>query len=341
MIQVQNLSKYFGPVIAVDRISFAVGQGEIVGFLGGNGAGKSTTMRILTGYLPATSGIAKVAGYDVMLESTQVRQNIGYLPESVPLYPEMRVDEYITFRAKLKGMTRSDRIRRTEYCLERCRLMTVRRRLLGTLSKGYRQRVGLADAMIANPPIFILDEPTSGLDPTQIRETLALLKELGENHTILLSTHILPEVEAICERVIMIANGRIVLNQRLDEIEADSAILVEARAPEAAMLHALQGIKGIESVKSRGEKEGVALFEIRTLENQDLREVVGHTIATKGWSIRRLERKSRSLENAFFEAMHTVDPLQFQQQADAKATVSASAPATSAAPASEAITEKQ
>ena len=228
MIEVENLCKFFGPIMAIDRVSFQVGQGEVVGFLGLNGAGKTTTMRILTSYLPATSGVARVAGHDVMLESTQVRQSIGYLPESVPLYPEMRVDEYITYRAKLKGMPRAERKKRVDYCLERCRLVTVRRRLLGTLSKGYRQRVGLADAMIHNPPILILDEPTSGLDPQQIRETLALLKELGQSHTILLSTHILSEVEAICERVIIIAGGRVGLNQRLDEIESENVILLEA-----------------------------------------------------------------------------------------------------------------
>ena len=250
MIQVENLSKYFGPVMAVDRLSFSVGRGEIVGFLGLNGAGKTTTMRILTSYLPATSGVARVAGYDVMLESTGVRQNIGYLPESVPLYPEMRVEEYIHFRARLKGVTRADRNKRVEYCLERCRLVTVRRRLIGTLSKGYRQRVGLADAMIHNPPILILDEPTAGLDPQQIRETLALLKELGENHTILLSTHILSEVEAICERVIIIANGRIGLNQRLDEIESENVILLEARGQADKMPQTLQGVPGILSVKA-------------------------------------------------------------------------------------------
>src|SRR6516162_3800677 len=239
MIQVENLSKYFGPVMAIDRISFVVGQGEIVGFLGLNGAGKTTTMRILTSYLPATSGVARVAGFDVMLQSTEVRRNIGYLPESVPLYPEMRVDEYINFRAKLKGVPRSERSKRVEYCMDRCRLVTVRRRLIGTLSKGYRQRVGLADSMIHNPPILILDEPTAGLDPQQIRETLAMLKELGQNHTILLSTHILSEVEAICERVIIISTGRIGLNQRLDEIESENVILLEARGPADKVTHAL------------------------------------------------------------------------------------------------------
>jgi ABC-2 type transport system ATP-binding protein len=320
MIQVQNVTKNFGPIQALDRISFSVGKGEIVGFLGGNGAGKSTTMRILTGYLPASSGIARVAGYDVMLQSTEVRRNIGYLPESVPLYPEMRVDEYIDFRAKLKGVSRSDRIRRVEYCMERCRLRTVRRRLLGTLSKGYRQRVGLADAMIANPPILILDEPTSGLDPQQIRETLALLKELGQNHTILLSTHILSEVEAICERVIIIASGRIALNQRLDEIEADRSILLEARGPADPMLHVLQGIKGILSVKVRAIEDGVAAFDIVTANNQDLSETISHAITGKGWTLRRLEFKTRQLSDAFFDVMRIEDPLKYPQQiADAAA----------------------
>src|SRR5438105_6711874 len=197
MISVQNLSKYFGPVMAIDRVSFEVEQGEIVGFLGPNGAGKTTTMRILTTYLPATSGVARVAGHDVMTESMEVRRNIGYLPESVPLYPEMRVEEYLDYRAKLKGVERKRRQERTEYCLDRCRIREVRRRLIGTLSKGYRQRVGLADTMLHDPVILILDEPTAGLDPLQIRETLALIRELGQTHTILLSTHILSEVAAV------------------------------------------------------------------------------------------------------------------------------------------------
>src|SRR5437660_9288825 len=191
MIQVDNLTKYFGPILAVDHISFQVAESEIVGFLGPNGAGKTTTMRILTTFLPATSGIARVAGFDVMTQSMDVRRNIGYLPESVPLYPEMRVEEYLAYRAKLKGVERRQRQQRIDYCLERCRIREVRRRLIGTLSRGYRQRVGLADAMVHEPAILIMDEPTAGLDPIQIRETLALIKELGRQHTILLSTHIL------------------------------------------------------------------------------------------------------------------------------------------------------
>lgn len=342
MIQVDNLTKYFGPVMAVDRISFQVDAGEIVGFLGPNGAGKTTTMRILTGYLPATSGIAKVAGYDVMLESTQVRQNIGYLPESVPLYPEMRVEEYLSFRAKLKGMNRAERAHRLEYCLERCRLVTVRRRLLGTLSKGYRQRVGLADAMIHSPAILILDEPTAGLDPLQIRETLALIKELSGKHTILLSTHILSEVEAICERVVIIANGRLGLNQRLDEIESESLILVEARGPADGMTHMLQGIKGITEVKARGTDDGIARFEVRTEEEKDLREEVSKGIAAKGWTVRRLERKTRRLEDAFFDVLRAQDPLKQPMPApEPPKPEPAPAPTSAATPASESITEKQ
>ncbi len=337
MIQVENLCKFFGPIMAIDRISFSVGQGEVVGFLGLNGAGKTTTMRILTSYLPATSGVARVAGYDVMLQSTQVRQNIGYLPESVPLYPEMRVDEYITFRAKLKGMDRAERNKRVDYCLERCRLVTVRRRLLGTLSKGYRQRVGLADAMIHNPPILILDEPTSGLDPQQIRETLALLKELGESHTILLSTHILTEVEAICERVIIIASGRVGLNQRLDEIESENIILVEARGPSEQMTHMLQGLPGIQSIKMKSVDDGVASFEIRTAEDRDLREEVSEAIAKKHWTLRRLERKSRKLADAFFDVLRVDDPLRNVQPATAEVKSETVPPSDAPAPASEAI----
>jgi len=309
--------------MAIDRISFVVGQGEIVGFLGLNGAGKTTTMRILTSYLPATSGVARVAGFDVMLQSTDVRRNIGYLPESVPLYPEMRVEEYLNFRAKLKGVRRTERGKRVEYCLERCRLVTVRRRLIGTLSKGYRQRVGLADSMIHNPPILILDEPTAGLDPQQIRETLAMLKELGQNHTILLSTHILSEVEAICERVIIISTGRIGLNQRLDEIESENVILLEARGPADKVTHALQGVHGIVSVQPKPVEDGVASFEIRTSEDEDVREEVSRAVTGKGWSIRRLERKSRRLADAFFDVLRVEDPLKYPEQPDGTKTPTA------------------
>ncbi len=309
MIYVDKLTKYFGPVLAVDNISFQVDKGEIVGFLGPNGAGKTTTMRILTTYLPATSGIARVAGFDVMTQSIDVRRNIGYLPESVPLYPEMRVEEYLDYRAKLKGISRKDRRGRLDFCLDRCRLREVRRRLIGTLSRGYRQRVGLADTMVHDPAILIMDEPTAGLDPLQIRETLALIKELGQEHTILLSTHILSEVETICERVIIINAGRIGLSQDLDSLEAQAQILLEVKGPSDAVRNALRDVHGVVQVTPMGTGDGFSSFEVRTSENQDLREALSKVMTDKDWLVRRLDRKHRSLEDAFFDVLRAEDPL--------------------------------
>jgi ABC-2 type transport system ATP-binding protein len=314
MIQVDKLTKYFGPVLAVDQVSFEVGAGEVVGFLGPNGAGKTTTMRILTSYLPATSGIAKVAGYDVMMQSMDVRRNIGYLPESVPLYPEMRVEEYLVYRAKLKGVGRKERPARIEYCLERCRIREVRRRLLGTLSKGYRQRVGLADALVHDPPILIMDEPTAGLDPIQIRETLAFIKELGENHTILLSTHILSEVEAVCERVIIINAGRIGFSRNLADLERTAVILLEVRGPTDGVAAALRGVSGVSQVEAEPMEDGVAAFEVRAHEDRDLREALAQAVTRKGWALRRLERQRQRLEDAFFDVLRREDPLKEGQE---------------------------
>jgi ABC-2 type transport system ATP-binding protein len=309
MIDVSRLTKYFGPVMAIDNVTFQVDRGEIVGFLGPNGAGKTTTMRILTSYLPATSGIAKVAGYDVMTESMDVRRHIGYLPESVPLYTEMRVEEYLDFRAKLKGVGRKERPQRLAYCIDRCRIREVRRRLIGTLSKGYRQRVGLADAMIHDPDILILDEPTTGLDPVQIRETLALIQELGESHTVLLSTHILAEVEAICERVIIINSGRVSLSRSLAELEAQSVTVLEVRGPAEQVAGALRGTDGVVGVTVRPLSDGVSRFEVRTAEGRDLREALSAKVLHKGWGLRRLELHRRSLEEAFFDVLREENPL--------------------------------
>ncbi|HZT83093.1 MAG TPA: ABC transporter ATP-binding protein [Gemmataceae bacterium] len=220
MISVQNLTKYYNDYAAVRDVSFEVERGQVVGFLGPNGAGKTTTMRILAGFLTATSGRASVAGYDVFWQPLEVRRRIGYLPESCPLYTEMRVSEYLWFRAGVKGLHGLAARRRVHYVLERCWLTDVRRQIIGTLSKGYRQRVGLADALVADPPVLILDEPTAGLDPAQIRETRKLIRDLGRQHTVLLSTHILPEVEMTCDRVLLIHRGRIAWQGRLDEAQA-------------------------------------------------------------------------------------------------------------------------
>jgi ABC-2 type transport system ATP-binding protein len=304
MIKVHDLTKYFGPILAVDHISFEVTRGEIVGFLGPNGAGKTTTMRILTSYVPATSGVASVAGHDVMTESIDVRQNIGYLPESVPLYAEMRVEEYLSYRAKLKGVDRRERQKRLDYCLQRCRLREVRRRLIGTLSKGYRQRVGLADALVHDPKILILDEPTSGLDPLQIRDTLSLIKELGKDHTILLSTHILSEVEAVCRRVIIISVGRIGLDKNLADLATDSAvILLEVRGPAEQVTSVLKTTDGVSEVAPRPLDNGLVSFEIRTHQDRDLRETISQRMTKNGWNLRRLDLRRRNLEDHFVDVV--------------------------------------
>jgi len=218
MIHVEHLTKYYGDYPAVRDVSFDVSKGQIVGFLGPNGAGKSTTMRILTGYITATSGIATIDGYDVFLDPIRARTRIGYLPESCPLYPEMRVDEYLRFRAGLKNLSSRTRRVRMDYVVDRCWLKDVRHQLIGTLSKGFRQRVGLADALLADPPVLILDEPTAGLDPAQIRETRGLIRELAQQHTMLLSTHILPEVEMTCDQVILIHQGQVAAQGTLSQI---------------------------------------------------------------------------------------------------------------------------
>jgi ABC-2 type transport system ATP-binding protein len=304
-IEVDDLSKSYGPVMAVDRVNFRVQPGELVGFLGPNGAGKSTTMRILTTYLPATSGSARVGGFDVRTESMQVRERIGYLPESVPLYTEMRVEEYLQYRAKLKGVERRKRAVRIEWCLEKCRIREVRRRLVGTLSKGYRQRVGLADAMLADPPILILDEPTTGLDPVQIRETLNTIRELAGSHTVLLSTHILPEVEAICERVVIINKGAIQWDGQLSSFAEQVPVLqLEIRGPSKEIGSWLEREDGVRSVKAQPLDDNVTAFEVEPHKNRDLREALATRIVKQGWSLRRLDLRRRRLEDLFLDVVH-------------------------------------
>jgi ABC-2 type transport system ATP-binding protein len=227
MIHVSHLTKYYGDYPALRNVSFDVPRGKVVGFLGPNGAGKTTTMRILAGYLTATSGRATIAGIDVFWRPVEVRRRIGYMPESCPLYPELRVEEYLTFRGGIKGLHGRDCRRRVAHVLERCWLRDVRRQLVGTLSRGYRQRVGLADTLLCNPPVLILDEPTAGLDPSQIRETRKLIRELGREHTILLSTHILSEVEVTCDQAIIINRGRVAAAGRLDDLRSAGQSLEE------------------------------------------------------------------------------------------------------------------
>jgi ABC-2 type transport system ATP-binding protein len=303
MIEVQRLTKEFGSVRAIDKISFQVGKGEIVGLLGPNGAGKTTTMRILTTYLSATSGRAILAGHDSLDEPLAVRRKVGYLPESVPLYQEMRVKEYLQFRAKLKDVPRSQRRLAVSEVVSRCRLMHVEHRVLGHLSRGFRQRVGLAEAMVHDPDILILDEPTSGLDPIQIREARSLIEELGEKHTILLSTHIMSEVEAVCARVIIIAGGRIAIDEKLEKLRHDKSVLVEARGPAEPIRNLLLGIEGVSRVSIISRDAGFSGFELATLNDRDVREAVCQKLTSSGWILRNLELKRSSLEERFVEAV--------------------------------------
>jgi ABC-2 type transport system ATP-binding protein len=309
VISVSDLTKVYGQTLAVDRVSFDVPKGQIVGFLGPNGAGKSTTLRMLTCYLPPTSGGATVNGFDIFHQSEQVRENLGYLPENVPMYTEMKVEEYLDFRGQLRKMPRAERRKRMDYVCERCWLTTVRRRAIGHLSKGYRQRVGLADSLLHNPPVLILDEPTVGLDPTQIRETRKLVKDLGGDHTVVLSTHILPEVEAVCDRAIIIAGGRIVAQGSPEELRASrrlqARVLVECRGPAKEVEQALSRVSGVNNVEvtngdSRPDGKYV-VAAIRPKESYDVREEVARTVIQHGWPLREIRLEHATLEEFFIQ----------------------------------------
>ena len=310
MISVKQLTKAYGPVLAVDHVSFEVPKGQVVGFLGPNGAGKSTTLRMLTCYIPPTSGGATVNGFDIFHQSAQVREHLGYLPENVPLYTEMRVEEYLDFRGQLRKMPRADRKKRIEYVLERCWLKHVRRRIIGQLSKGYRQRVGLADSLLHNPAVLILDEPTVGLDPTQIIETRKLIKDLGGEHTVLLSTHILPEVEAVCDRAIVIAGGRVVAQGTPEELRTSrrmaARVLVECKGPAKEVENALSRVSGVSRVEMlephvSGTNGKYVTAAIRPKESYDVREEVARTVIQHGWPLREIRLEHATLEEFFVQ----------------------------------------
>jgi len=286
MIVVEHLTKRYYDVVALDRISFEVGKGEIVGFLGPNGAGKSTTLKILTCFLPATSGTARVAGYDVFRQSMQVRERIGYLPENVPLYGDMRVQEYLYFRGRLKGLSsRAVRKRIDEVC-ETCGLRDMTRRMVGQLSKGYRQRVGLADVLIHEPTILLLDEPTGGLDPTQRKEVRDLIAHLGENHTLLLSSHILAEVESVCTRVMILKQGRIIADGKpeslVQALKGGEQIRIRAVCPASDLTQALDGFEGGLKVSKSLEQEGSVTVWLDPGDSSDFAEkLLRHLVASK------------------------------------------------------------
>jgi ABC-2 type transport system ATP-binding protein len=326
MIEVEHLTKRFAGRKAIDSLSFQVRRGEIVGFLGRNGAGKSTTMRILSCFLPPTSGRAFVAGYDIFRDSQRVRESIGYLPENVPLYPDMRVDEYLSYRGALKGLTGGKLRVRVGAVKDATDLREVGRSLIRNLSKGFRQRVGLADALIHDPPLLILDEPTSGLDPNQIRQVREFIKRLGGSHTILLSTHILPEVEMTCDRVVIIHKGRIAAigtpGELPAQLRATGNVRVEIRSLREnpiPFLSSIHGVKDVEelvlseststrpnlvqAVGSMGTKSDsdFRTYRILAAPGQDPRADIFQIVKARGWELRELSRHQPTLEDVFVE----------------------------------------
>jgi ABC-2 type transport system ATP-binding protein len=299
LIHVSNLTKYYGDYPAIRDVSFDVERGRVIGFLGPNGAGKTTTMRILAGFLNATSGHASIDGLDVFKDSVEVRRRIGYLPENCPLYQEMRVSEYLLFRAGIKGL-HGRRRERIDYVIDRCWLKDVRRQLIGTLSKGYRQRVGLADTLLAEPPVLILDEPTVGLDPAQIRETRKLIRELGKKHTILLSTHILPEVEMTCDGVIIIHKGRVAGHGLLNELEqrAGEKSFVTIETSEEIDIEPLRHVVDVLAL----EQEMIAgnpRVKITTENPWELMPRLCSLSVVHNWKVREIRPQRRTLEELF------------------------------------------
>jgi len=305
MIVAEKLTKIYPGKRAIDGVSFEVKKGEIVGFLGPNGAGKTTTMRILTCFQPATAGTASIAGFDVFEQADEVKRNIGYLPESPPLYMEMRVREYLDFIAHIKLVPRSERRKRLEDTLERCGLGDVQHRIMGKLSKGYRQRVGLAQAVLHNPPVLILDEPTSGLDPKQVVEVRRLVRGLAGEHTIILSTHILPEVSMTCERVIIINQGRIALSQTLRELDGDGKdqqiLILELQAAQdvAAALRGVDGVRAAETLPSQGQRR----YRLQCEHGTAVRARLAAFAVQQGWQLLELRAQETSLEETYLRVV--------------------------------------
>ena len=303
MIEVQHLTKRYGPVTAVDDISFRVERGEILGFLGPNGAGKTTTMRILTGYMPATEGKALVAGFDVFDQPIEAKRRTGYLPETPPLYPDMTVHEYLSFVAKIKGVPPAERRERVQQVMVRTRVDDMANRLTSKLSKGYRQRVGLAQALIHNPDVLILDEPTAGLDPKQIIETRQLIKQLAGDHTIILSTHILPEVSQTCERVVIINKGRVVAVDTPDNLTArlqgSQTMYVQIDANGADAVSALGRVPGVTRVVESDRKAGIVGYEVEGERGRDIRRDLARAVVGSNWGLLELRPMRMSLEEIF------------------------------------------
>ena len=310
MITVTDLTKRYARNTAVDHISFSIEKGQIVGFLGPNGAGKTTTMRMLTCFMPPTAGTATVAGFDVLEEPLEVKKRIGYLPETPPLYPEMRTDEYLSFVGKLKGLSGAQLTERVKYVADRCAIADMRDRLISKLSKGYRQRVGLAQAIIHNPDVLILDEPTAGLDPKQINETRDLIKSLAGDHTIVLSTHILPEVEQTCERVIIINKGKVIATDSVSNLQSRArggeSVMVEIAGRNgdldpSAVVSRLQSVSGVSKAVFREKRQTRNVFEVEGGKGRLVRGDLARAVVEAGWDLNELRSSAMSLEEVFLQ----------------------------------------
>ena len=303
MITAEQLTKRFGSFTAIEDVSFEVGRGEIVGFLGPNGAGKSTTMRILAGVFPPTRGHATIAGYDVVRESLRARAAVGYFPERVSLYLDMTVLHYLTYVGELKGLRKDAARKAAVEAMESCALRPVARRLIGTLSKGFRQRVGIAQSLVGSPPILILDEPTAGLDPEQVADMRALIRDLKSDRTVILSTHVLSEVEVTCDRVIIIHRGRILavdtpsnLNQRLRQ---NAQVYLEVAGPAEDVLPLLRSVPGVLAVETDGGGNGALGLTLTAAKDGDVREDLAAAVARHGWGLRELRPVTLTLEEIF------------------------------------------
>jgi ABC-2 type transport system ATP-binding protein len=327
VIEVQHLTKHYGPVTAVHDVSFKAERGEILGFLGPNGAGKTTTMRVLTVYMPPTDGKALVAGFDVLEQPIEAKLRTGYLPETPPLYPDMTVADYLMFCARIKGVPRADRASRVKTTMERTRIADVATRHCAKLSKGYRQRVGLAQALLHNPDVLILDEPTAGLDPKQIIETRRLIKELGGEHTVILSTHILPEVSQTCQRVVIINKGRVVAvdtpENLTSRLQGSGTLFIEIDSLGADALPTLSSVAGVTGV-TVSERRGAATgYEVMTAPDRDVRRELASAVVGRGWGLLELRPMRMSLEEIFLSLT--------TEETDSPASAGEAAPAVEAA----------
>ena len=305
MIEVAGLTKRYGPTLAVSDVSFEVRKGEVLGFLGPNGAGKTTTMRVITGYLPPSEGKVLVAGYDVVEEPLEAKRRTGYLPETPPVYPDMTVTEYLGFVARIKGVPRKEMKTRISEVIEKCAVTDHQHRQIGKLSKGYRQRVGLAQALIHNPEVLILDEPTAGLDPKQIIETRELIRRLAGQHTIVLSTHILPEVSKTCDRVVVINQGKVVAVGTPDELthrlQGYETVLLTVEGPAAEIIDKLQRVGGVNMVEPREAQDMRVTFEVHTEKGHDVRAELARAVVESRWNLLELKTSGMSLEDIFLK----------------------------------------